>query len=149
MLKSILMGGDKKLPIARITNTVYNQAVVDVIRCDLLGPLRPALIGKVDLLFFNPPYVVTPDEEVSIDGISAAWAGGRDGRVVIDRLLQTVHEYLSPSGLMYMIAVHDNRPLDLIQNLACKIGLHGEVLLTRRADEELLYVLRLSRSIVT
>ena len=122
---------------------------VDIIRCDLLSALRPALLGRIDLLLFNPPYVVTPDDEVSTDGIRAAWAGGRDGRVVIDRFLETVHEYLSPAGVMYMIAVHDNRPEQILRDLAAKTGLHGQVVLTRRADEELLYVLRISRSVVT
>ena len=32
---------------------------VTVIQCDLLGPLRERLRGKVDLLLFNPPYVLT------------------------------------------------------------------------------------------
>ena len=52
---------------------------VSVIRCDLLGPLRESLRGKVDLLLFNPPYVLTPSEEVAAGGIAAAWAGGRTG----------------------------------------------------------------------
>lgn len=120
---------------------------VDVLRSDLLGALRPALLGKLDLILFNPPYVVTPDDEVSTTGISAAWAGGKDGRIVIDRLLKTVHEYLSPAGLLYMIAVHDNRPEQLLADLFERTGLHGEILLTSRADEELLYVLRISREV--
>lgn len=122
---------------------------VDVVQCDLLSALRPALLGKLDLLFFNPPYVVTPDDEVSTTGISAAWAGGKDGRIVIDRLLETVHEFLSPSGLLYMIAVHDNRPDQLLRELSTRTGLHGDILLTTRADEELLYVLRISKQPVT
>ena len=41
---------------------------VTVIQCDLLGPLRERLRGKVDLLLFNPPYVLTSAEEVAAGG---------------------------------------------------------------------------------
>lgn len=133
------------------TSTLHAHGLrgVDVMRCDLLSALRPALLGKLDLILFNPPYVVTPDEEVGTTGISAAWAGGKDGRIVIDRLLATVHEYMSPAGLLYMIAVHENRPEELLKDLFDRTGLHGEILQTSRADEELLYVLRISREVVT
>ena len=49
------------------------------LRCDLLGPLRSDLAGRVDLLLFNPPYVLTPSEEVGSASIAAAWAGGPTG----------------------------------------------------------------------
>lgn len=42
------------------------------------------------MLIFNPPYVPTPADEVGGTGIEAAWAGGRNGRVVIDRFLPLV-----------------------------------------------------------
>ncbi len=59
-----------------------------VVRTDLVSSLR--LRGLVDLLLFNPPYVVTPPEEMEGCGISISWAGGRDGRQVIDRFLPQV-----------------------------------------------------------
>lgn len=43
-----------------------------------------------NLQLFNPPYVPTPDDEISKGGIAAAWAGGARGRVIIDRLLVQV-----------------------------------------------------------
>mmetsp|Transcript_22100 Transcript_22100/g.30831 ORF Transcript_22100/g.30831 Transcript_22100/m.30831 type:complete len:257 (+) Transcript_22100:16-786(+) len=53
-------------PVATLAGSVLskkNNAVVDFINCDLLGPLKPSVVGKVDILIFNPPYVVTTDEE--------------------------------------------------------------------------------------
>ena len=39
---------------------------------------------------FNPPYVPTPVEEVTQPGIARAWAGGPQGRQVIDAFLPQV-----------------------------------------------------------
>lgn len=50
--------------------------------------------GRWDVVVFNPPYVPTSAEEldaaVAGGGIEASWAGGADGRVVIDRFLAVV-----------------------------------------------------------
>lgn len=41
-----------------------NKAQVEAVTSDLLTNLQPRIEGKIDVLVFNPPYVVTPPEEV-------------------------------------------------------------------------------------
>lgn len=88
---------------------------VDVVACDLVSSTGGRLHGAVDLLLFNPPYVPTPDDDVWRGGggsgdLSAAWAGGADGRVVIDRVLPLLPLLLSrPRGVAYMVVVEENR----------------------------------------
>lgn len=86
------------------------DAQVDVLRSDLVSGLLPPMAGKVDMLLFNPPYVVTPDEEVERKDIAAAWAGGKDGRLVIDRLLPVIPTLLSDRGVAYMVVIPENKP---------------------------------------
>ena len=75
-----------------VTNFVRNTT--------LLQDAASSLIARhsIDVLIFNPPYVPTEDEEVVTDiplssqdnPIAAAWAGGKNGRVVIDRFLPLI-----------------------------------------------------------
>ncbi len=61
----------------------------DVVCDDFLSSAVSRLSGKVDILFFNPPYVVTSTDECAhARGLEASWAGGVDGREVIDRFLR-------------------------------------------------------------
>jgi release factor glutamine methyltransferase len=57
----------------------------------LASAVLPRLRGKIDILIFNPPYVVTPQEELEEaqrkKDIEASWAGGKDGIEVLLRLL--------------------------------------------------------------
>lgn len=99
------------------------------------------LAGKIDILLFNPPYVPTESEEVykggSLDqeasggvckeAIAASWAGGVDGREVIDRLLQLLPDLLSPDGMAYLVTVSENKPAEIAGSIASSLGLKGEV----------------------
>ncbi len=62
-------------------------ATADAVQDDMFASCRRGLAGTVDVLLFNPPYVPTDPEEVSTEGLAAAWAGGKLGRQVTDRFL--------------------------------------------------------------
>ncbi|XP_060888900.1 methyltransferase N6AMT1 [Labrus mixtus] len=122
-----------------------NNVSLQPVLTSLVDSLLPRLGGKVDVLLFNPPYVVTPSEEVGSRGIEAAWAGGRRGREVTDRFLPLVAPLLSSKGLFYLITIAENDPEEIIHSL-CKHGLKGESCLSTRAGNERLSVLRFHRS---
>lgn len=55
-----------------------------MIRSDLLSCLKRDRL--IDVLVFNPPYVVTSSEEITEgEVIARAYAGGARGREVMDR----------------------------------------------------------------
>ncbi|XP_035171455.1 methyltransferase N6AMT1 isoform X1 [Oxyura jamaicensis] len=120
-----------------LLNNVHLQPVIT----DLVSGLSPRLNGKVDLLLFNPPYVVTPSEEVKSHGIEASWAGGKRGREVMDRVFPLVADLLSPGGLFYLVTIKENNP-DEILEIMKKHGLEGTRALSRQAGQEMLTILK-------
>ncbi|XP_014391515.1 PREDICTED: hemK methyltransferase family member 2 [Myotis brandtii] len=151
-----------------------NRVHVHPVITDLVKGLLPRLKEKVDLLVFNPPYVVTPPEEdimrqwvqekkeimkirnlevisgrhnipVGSHGIEAAWAGGRNGREVMDRFFPLVPDLLSPRGLFYLVTIKENNPEDILETMKVR-GLQGTIALSRRAGQEILSVLRFTKS---
>uniref|UniRef100_A0A2K5J309 Methyltransferase HEMK2 n=1 Tax=Colobus angolensis palliatus TaxID=336983 RepID=A0A2K5J309_COLAP len=128
------------------------SGVVSAFLASMIGPqalyvkgLLPRLKEKVDLLVFNPPYVVTPPEEVGSHGIEAAWAGGRNGREVMDRIFPLVPDLLSPRGLFYLVTIKENNPEEILKTMKTK-GLQGTTALSRQAGQETLSVLKFTKS---
>ncbi len=121
-----------------------NGVHVEIVRADKWSSLQTRLKGSVDVLIFNPPYVPTPDEEVGGVGIEAAWAGGLKGRRVLDQVLPSVGQLLSPNGVFYLIAVTENDPVD-IAHVMEEQGFVGMIVAKRRAFNEALIVLKFRR----
>lgn len=121
-----------------------NDVPLQPVITHLVEGLLPRLCGKVDVLLFNPPYVVTPSEEVGGSGIEASWAGGLKGREVTDKFLPVVEQLLSSEGLFYLMTIAENDPEEIIRLLGQR-GLQGESCLSTRAGNERLSVLRFHR----
>ncbi|XP_068767893.1 methyltransferase N6AMT1 [Struthio camelus] len=124
-----------------LLNNVHLQPIIT----DLVKGLSPRLNGKVDLLLFNPPYVVTPSEEVESHGIEASWAGGKNGREVMDRVLPLVADLLSTGGLFYLVTIKENNPDEILETMK-KHGLEGTRVLSRQAGREMLTILKFRKS---
>ncbi|XP_039300199.1 LOW QUALITY PROTEIN: methyltransferase N6AMT1-like [Nilaparvata lugens] len=119
-----------------------NNAQVEVIRGDLLDCLQP---GCIDLLIFNPPYVVThPDEIHQGDGINRSYAGGIRGRQVMDRLFPQLPRLMAPRSCVYMIVIDENDPQQIAKLLE-DLGFESSVVMSRRAGIERLSVMKFVR----
>ncbi|KAF9576420.1 HemK methyltransferase member 2 [Mortierella alpina] len=130
---------------ATLGTAKQNQLSADVIETHLVDALLPRLEGQIDLLYFNPPYVLTPSEEVGSHSVEAAWAGGVDGREVIDEFLPFVKRLLSAKGAFYMVVVNENKPDD-IRQIMKQDGFDSSVVKTRLAGREKLFILKFTRA---
>ena len=122
-------------------NGVDFDALID----DLGRSFMPRLENMVDVLVFNPPYVVTPSAEVGSQSIEAAWAGGTNGREVIDRFLPLAANLISKDGVIYMVLIDRNKPNEVI-DIMKDFGLNGDAILRRKAGIENLMILKFRRS---
>jgi release factor glutamine methyltransferase len=68
------------------------------------GDLTAPVVGKqYDLVVANPPYVPTPDDTLPTRGVMRAFDGGRDGRVVLDRVCEEAPTVLAPGGRLLLV----------------------------------------------
>ena len=125
------------------TKGLISQNRCEVAQCDLFTAFR--MRQFLDVVVFNPPYVPTDDKEyedsIKRRDISASWAGGRNGRIVIDRFLQTVPTFLTDTGVAYLVAIELNNIQDILQ-YAARFRLAGEIVGERLAGIERLFILR-------
>lgn len=114
---------------------------VELVNTDIASGLDERLEGLVDVMVINPPYVPTPEEEVGRDGIASAWAGGENGRRVIDKILPITDKILSDRGWLYMVFLSANDPSQICLQMREK-GYASRVVVRRSTEEESLYVIK-------
>lgn len=106
--------------------------------------------GQIDLLLFNPPYVPSEPHEIDLNKIDkqniidAAWAGGKDGREVLDKLIPQLNEIMNERGCVYIVCVQENKPTEIC-NIMEKEGFNYKFCFKKRAFNELLYILRFQK----
>lgn len=64
---------------------------------------RPVAGERFDVIVSNPPYVPAPTDRLPEHGAARAWDGGRDGRVVLDRVCDQAPALLAPGGRLLLV----------------------------------------------
>ncbi|KAJ6238411.1 methyltransferase n6amt1 [Anaeramoeba flamelloides] len=139
---------------AKLTSQTLSQNEIyryEVINCNLLDPFALDRFGSmIDLLIFNPPYVPTESKEIQFNPkdeetwITSSFAGGLNGMEITQKLINKMEQLLSPNGVCYLIAIHENNPNQIANDLAEK-GFRTIVVKKKRLRGELLYVLKIIR----
>ncbi|KAL4829774.1 hypothetical protein H8958_008797 [Nasalis larvatus] len=141
------MIGPQALYMCTDTNPEAAACTLETARCNKvhIQPVITDLVKeKVDLLVFNPLYVVTPPEEVGSHGIETAWVGGRNGWEVTCRFFPLVPALLSPKALFYLVTIKEDNPEEILKIVKTK-GLQGTTALPRQAGQEPLSVLKFTK----
>lgn len=138
------------------STATHNKASIEPIQMDLVTSLTP---NSIDLLIFNPPYVPTSTsvqkghqsyDESNFTGetldpnLIKSWAGGVNGREVMDRVINSLDTILSPIGVFYLLALKENNIADIIEKLK-KLGFYSKVILDRKIRGEHLFVIKIVR----
>jgi release factor glutamine methyltransferase len=84
---------------ARI-NARLNGVRLRAVRSDLFSALDGE---RFDVIVSNPPYVPAATDELPTSGPERAWDAGRDGRVILDRLLAEAPAHLRPGGVLLVV----------------------------------------------
>ncbi|VDN95945.1 unnamed protein product [Rodentolepis nana] len=132
------------------TKEVFNEnnvRLLDSICGNLFSSLRLSSLGFADIVLFNPPYVPTEENELldAKSTLTAAWAGGPKGRMVIDAFIKQVEPVLSKSGALYILLLRENDP-DEVANLIKSVTngrlSESKCVLQRQCGTEHLFVYR-------
>ena len=80
-------------------NARLNGVRVRTVRGSLFEPVAHE---RFDCIVSNPPYVPSTEHELPASGASRAWEAGRDGRVLLDRIIDEAPEHLRGEGVLLL-----------------------------------------------
>ncbi|CDW89788.1 hemk methyltransferase family member 2-like [Stylonychia lemnae] len=111
---AIYFGIDINIKALDVTlrTAIQNNCDVQVIQQSFCHNFTNLMKGSVDVFIFNPPYVVTPEDELmkaqQKRDIEASWAGGKDGIQVLMAFIPKAYEFLSEKGVFYLLLIEEN-----------------------------------------
>jgi release factor glutamine methyltransferase len=73
---------------------------ISFVQADLFSALRTAEV--FDVVLFNAPYLPSLEDEAET-WLGRAWAGGADGRLIVDRFISEVSAYLRVGGRVLLM----------------------------------------------
>ena len=80
-------------------NARLNGVRVQALRGDLFAAVGDR---RFDAITSNPPYVPSETDELPGSGPRRAWEGGRDGRLLLDRIVEQAPAHLRPGGFILL-----------------------------------------------
>ncbi|GAW83239.1 putative N6-DNA-methyltransferase [Plasmodium gonderi] len=124
--------------------TVENKiSCVDIINTDLFNNLRKC--KQFDLVLFNPPYVVTEQDEMNKTDIVASYAGGKHGREIILKFLLNVYDYVSDQGVIYLLMEKNNKPDEILKHANISNKFNYVELKKKKTLNETIFIYKLSK----
>jgi release factor glutamine methyltransferase len=109
-------------------NARINGVRVRALRSDLFAALGDE---RYDIIAANPPYVPARTDALPTRGPQRAWEAGRDGRALLDRVLDEAPAHLRPGGLL-LVVQSDIIGLGRTMERMRAAGLEPDVALRRR-----------------
>lgn len=110
-IKAVLLGASRVLAIdinpyasrCALKNITSNglRCQVSVLTGNLFSPLREN--AMFDVILFNPPYLQTNATEYGKGWLEKSWAGGRNGRTIINKFVDCLPAHLKREGIVFIL----------------------------------------------
>lgn len=126
--------------IATQKTSFMNGVQIECVNTDFLSCFR----NQFDLILFNPPYVVTESNEIMGAGIERSWAGGFNGREVMDKLFPVIPQLLTTNGVFYLVVIKENGPANICRMFRGQ-NFSATIINEKKIRAEHLFVLKIQK----